>query len=535
MSDPHLSAADVSVVIPSGPGWERWEMLQMTLRGLARQSVSGFETVLAVDSGDEPPAGLGDVRVVVKPDRGPGPRRNAGARAATRPIVLLLGDDTIPGSDLVARHVAEHARHPEAEVAVLGHIDWHPDVRRGRLERWLDWSRTQFDYPAEAVDDAGFGRFYSSNISLKRSFFLDVGGFDEEFGFGYEDTDLGLRLHHKGLRIRYQPAARAEHLHRYTWDALRRRFSLVGEGEYLMTKKHPGFEPFFLERILNRRRAPWWLPWPWLVELVPEAQGDEGPGRKRRLRRELEARADAWYYARLTGDFVTGWVLAAEADERRQYRHQTHGESTGPGEIAPATSLGAPSDADLVDAERWAARGLAEMRSLVPKGARVLDVGDEVRPGSNGLRLLSDGYDVSFAGLSEGASSYLRWRLERRGLASSVHDGPVQSVPGTFDAAYACAEDGSAPDGPTLDALEARASLVIVRVTERAHGGTATVEGLFERAGSGLVRYRRLGGHHLVAYRPGSGRPRNPVAAAVRRFRGRALPAKRAWYPDPRW
>jgi GT2 family glycosyltransferase len=305
----------MAVVIPSGPGWQRFDVLARTLEGLDRQSVSGFETVVVVDDARTPPPGLarfGAVRALSAPHPGPGPRRNAGARSTERPLVLLLGDDTIPEPDLVARHVARHAAHPEPEVAVLGHIDWHPDAAGGRLQRWLDWSRTQFDFATIQGDEAGWGRFYSSNLSVKRDFLLGAGGFDEDFTFGYEDTELGLRLSERGLRLLYEPGARALHLHRYSWAALERRFELVGEGEFLMTRKHPEFPPYFLDRIRNRRRAPRWAPWPWLVDLVPPGDPRVPPaGWVPRLRRALEMRADSWYYARLTRPFLSGWSRAA--------------------------------------------------------------------------------------------------------------------------------------------------------------------------------------------------------------------------------
>ncbi|HUI03950.1 MAG TPA: glycosyltransferase [Acidimicrobiales bacterium] len=310
---PALSAADVAVVIPSGPGWQRAAVLTRTLEGLASQSVSGFEVIVVVDDAATPPpplAGRAGLRVVARSHSGPGPRRNAGARASDRTIVLMLGDDTIPARDCVERHVAAHNAHPDPVVAVLGRVDWHPETARGRIQRWLEWSGTQFDYDTIAGDDAGWGRFYASNLSIKRAFLLDVGGFDEDFSFGYEDTELGLRLHHKGMRLRYEPAARALHHHRYTLDALRRRFRLVGEGEYLMTRKHPEFSPYFLERIRARRRAPAWAPWPWLVDLVPR-RGPAHGGTVARLRRALEVRADSWYFARVEDAFRAGWADAA--------------------------------------------------------------------------------------------------------------------------------------------------------------------------------------------------------------------------------
>ena len=328
---PALSASDLTVVIPSGPGWQRAAILTRTLDGLESQTARGFDVVVVVDDASAPPAaieGRAGLRILARPHRGPGPRRNAGARDSDRALVLMLGDDTIPAADCIARHVAAHNTHPDPVVAVLGRVAWHPETARGAIQRWLEWSGTQFDYDTIVGDDAGWGRFYASNLSIKRAFLLDGGGFDEDFRFGYEDTELGLRLHHRGMRLRYEPTARVLHHHRYTLDALRRRFRLVGEGEYLMTRKHPEFAPYFLERIRNRRRAPTWAPWPWLVDLVPRpGPGQRGPGQRGTVagvRRALEAWADSWYYARVEDSFRAGW---AEAEAEAQAAARSHAVS----------------------------------------------------------------------------------------------------------------------------------------------------------------------------------------------------------------
>ena len=76
-----------------------------------------------------------------------------------------------------------------------------------RIMRWLEWSDSQFAFTGIAGEEAGYGRFYSSNLSLKRGFFLEAGGFDEDFLFDYEDLDCGRRLHDRGMRLLYEPAA----------------------------------------------------------------------------------------------------------------------------------------------------------------------------------------------------------------------------------------------------------------------------------------------------------------------------------------
>jgi GT2 family glycosyltransferase len=212
----------------------------------------------------------------------------------------------LPEPGLVARHLARHAAEPEASVAVLGDVRWHPEVAGGAVNRWLEWSGTQFDYRQLARearaggDDAGFGRFYSCNVSLKRELFEAVGGFDPEFELYYEDLDFGWRASRHGMRLRYEPAAVALHLHRHDLDSLRARFEGIGAGERLMAAKHSWFTPWYRERIARHAALPQASRlWPVLVDRVPESLGG--------LRAAVEARADTWYHQRLERPFLAGW------------------------------------------------------------------------------------------------------------------------------------------------------------------------------------------------------------------------------------
>jgi hypothetical protein len=235
-----FDASDVAVVIPTQ---NRWDVLERTITALRAQSAIGFQIVVVVDKGAELPEFMAGVDVVHRNRRGVGAARNDGVKATDRPLIVFLGDDTIPEPDFMERHLAMHRRYPEIEVGVLGAVHWHPEVGRGRYQQWLDWSGTQFEYHTIVGDEAGWGRLYTSNVSLKRELYLKVGGFDEEFQFGYEDIELGLRLHNAGFRLLSEPNARVAHVHRYEWPAIERRFRLVGGGEYLMVRKHPDFPP----------------------------------------------------------------------------------------------------------------------------------------------------------------------------------------------------------------------------------------------------------------------------------------------------
>src|SRR6266542_2248214 len=116
--------SDMAVVIPTR---ERWNILTRTLDALRSQSVRGFEILVVVDGTDQRPPELG-THTIVKEHGGPGAARNLGARSTERPLLMFLGDDMIPTRRLIELHLARHRANPEPQVAVLGHVDWHPDV-----------------------------------------------------------------------------------------------------------------------------------------------------------------------------------------------------------------------------------------------------------------------------------------------------------------------------------------------------------------------------------------------------------------------
>lgn len=307
------TAHDLTVVIPTR---NRWQLVRRTLTALDAQTVSGAEVVVVVDGQDQsPPAPEDlpgpDVRLVVQAHSGPGVARNRGVEATSRPLILFLGDDMIPLPDLIERHLDRHDRQPDEEVVVLGHVAWHPEVAGDPILRWLDRGRLQFDYPALeglAGQDVGWGRFYTANVSLKRSLFQRVGGFDPDFFFLYEDTDLGYRLGQAGMELIYEPAARVLHLHRYDLDRLRGRFETTALGERLMAEKHPWFEPYFLPMMQRAAaRDPVARVWNRLIDL-PDPLG-----------RYARRRSDLWHLQQVADAYLASWERASHVLELRRY------------------------------------------------------------------------------------------------------------------------------------------------------------------------------------------------------------------------
>lgn len=539
-----LTPEDLTVVIPTRG---RWEILEHTLTALGQQNVHGFEILVVVDGTDQIVPGLGGARVVITPHGGPGAARNAGAKASDRPLLLFLGDDMVPTPDLVERHLAVHANHPENEAVVLGHAQWHPTVASGRIESWLEWSGTQFDYPKSATDDAGFGRFYSCNVSLKRDFFLAAGGFDEGFTYYYEDLDCGYRLGQNGMRLHYEPAARTLHLHHYDWPAIERRFGGVAAGEYRMAVEHPWFTPYFLERVRVALDAAAPLPWwPWAVDHIPKSAD--------RVRRGAERRANSWYYRRLGEAFLAGWAGAKELADLRAYLGDRfdHELLVGHERAVDAERDAAPdeatfyrtSEAYLYDLTAFAMSGtkapyLAELRSVLRPGGSVLEYGCGI--GSDGLRLADGGYDVSFADFSNPSTDYLRWRIDRQGWRNPVYDIDRDTLPRGFDVVFSFDVIEHVDDPYAfLATLERHANVVIVNFLEESDDDTdlhrpLPIAALLDYAARrGLLRYRRYHGRsHLVAYRsPGAPAVPRLRSAAERTF-GAHLPGRTGWYPVP--
>jgi len=522
---PEFRPKDVCVVIPTR---QRWGMLERTLQAFRRQTVQGFEIIVLADATEEPAGGLEGARLILKPDTGVSERRNLGARSTDRTLLLLLGDDTIPAGDLVERHLVRHNRDPEPAVAILGKIDWHPEVAGNRVLSWLDRSGLQFDYPNITTEEAGWGRFYASNLSIKRDFFLDVGGFDEDFTFTYEDLDVGLRLHEHGMRLLYEPTARVFHHHVYDVEGLRRRFAATAEGEWLMIKKHPDFPAFFAPRIEAAADSP---PassvWPLIVDRIPEGNA---------LRRRAESRAHTWYLQQVADAFLATWEGQREREDLIEYLGDEYDENLLRGhELAIEKEFDSAPDEEtfyrtsrmyLYDLTVFAMSGTKlpyrrMLKKLVPPGATLLDWGCGI--GSDGLRLIGDGYRVSFADFDNPSTTYLRWRLQKRGFDAEVYDIATDKIPGGFDAAYSfdVIEHVDDPVG-FLDRLDSLASMVMVNLLEPDPNDIhlhkpLPIKKLIDRAEKkGLVFYRKFHKRsHLIAYRTGS-------ASAAGRAIGRA-------------
>ncbi len=194
--------------------------LRACLAALSRQRARGTFEVVVVDNGshDETPSVLAaaesaSVRHVYEAQPNRARARNAGIEAARGELIIFCDDDTVAPEGFVAAHVAAHAAAPNSVVS-------------GPIINVRD--ETHLIEPSHRHYSRAF--FCTCNVSVNRAALLAVGGFDEQYNlYGWEDTDLGIRLRAKGLRRLFAWPAFLYHVKPLQSHALERRRALATE------------------------------------------------------------------------------------------------------------------------------------------------------------------------------------------------------------------------------------------------------------------------------------------------------------------
>lgn len=245
----------ISVVLPCH---NRAATLRRTLDAYARQAPGAVFEIVAVDDGssDETPRVLSEFAsprfalevVRIEPGAGPANARNLGMARARADLLLIAGDDIVPGEGFVAAHVGAHREHAGTQAAVLGRTTWPDDLPCNSVMRHIDGvGAQQFSYfrmrHGETYD---FRHFYTSNISLKRGLVEGVTPwFDTSFPYAaYEDAEFAYRLwKERGLRIVYDERPQAAHHHYYSTRSFALRQYRCGLMSIHFLRKHPELAP----------------------------------------------------------------------------------------------------------------------------------------------------------------------------------------------------------------------------------------------------------------------------------------------------
>ncbi|MCD6169778.1 MAG: glycosyltransferase [Candidatus Latescibacteria bacterium] len=235
----------VSVIIPSR---NNKSILLKTLNSLSRQTIPPEQyEVIVVDDGStdgteesisqvNPPF---ELRYYYQEFKGQSAASNLGIKKARGHFTLLTCSDIIAKENLLEEHLRTHNRFKE-DIVVLGYIPYSPEIKVTPFMEFLITDGPLFAYQLiEDKDDVPPLFLYAPNVSVKTKRLIEVGMFDEEFKYGAQDSDLGIRLRLRGLRMVYNEKAIGYHYHPTNVNAFCYRQKMAGKAAFLLASKHP--------------------------------------------------------------------------------------------------------------------------------------------------------------------------------------------------------------------------------------------------------------------------------------------------------
>jgi GT2 family glycosyltransferase len=232
----------LSIVMPS---FNRADALPATLLSLARQSLRAdcFEVIVvddgSTDSSVELVRGLQaqvpfPTKLIQRMRGGPGAARNQGARVAEYDVLLFWDSDMVADSRVVEIHAALHTQH-DAILVAGARRPW-PRAYTTTFARTMNPDRDQFDGKI-----LSFQEVFSCNLSIRRSEFWSLGGFDESLR-AFEDADLAYRAQQAGLTLVFARDAIGYHNHPMTLEQACQHQRRYQRHAALFLHKHPELE-----------------------------------------------------------------------------------------------------------------------------------------------------------------------------------------------------------------------------------------------------------------------------------------------------
>jgi len=175
-----------------------------------------------------------DYEVIVRNDGELAAARNAGAEVAASDRLIYLDDDAVPQADYLPAMldaleanplVAGRVHHPGtgAISALVGGYD------KGDTRHYVDCEPGSFRRATTGVTGC--------NMAFHREVFEAVGGFDERFPWGHEETDFARRATEAGYRVLYDPDAAVTHWYADSVRGYWRKMAHFGPADLVYDRK----------------------------------------------------------------------------------------------------------------------------------------------------------------------------------------------------------------------------------------------------------------------------------------------------------
>ncbi|MFC1736048.1 glycosyltransferase family 2 protein [Candidatus Hydrogenedentota bacterium] len=229
----------ISIVIPLH---NQGRLVPSLFNGLAAQTFNDFDVVFIDDGSTDDTTEMVEhikgetpfkFRLIRQEHQGTNVARNRGFCETDSALILYMDGDVEPKPRLVEAHIEAHRTHPDENIAVLGSIlqpdDATPMMKFTSTGMWDSLSTEQ---------TLSWRYFFTTNISVKKEFLLNNGGFNEELR-RFQDLEFGYRLGKAGLEIVYCSEAAGIHKHYAGFSELLEKTRQYGDALSQLLALHP--------------------------------------------------------------------------------------------------------------------------------------------------------------------------------------------------------------------------------------------------------------------------------------------------------
>lgn len=262
---------------------DRSDFLQRAIISLEGQLAAPSFEIIVVDNGSSDStrevceraieAARVPLRYLYEAEPNRGKARNRGVEVAQGYLLLFCDDDVVVPPHWIASHDAAHVKQ---SMVVNGPIL--------NVASYDERPRPSF---------ANYSRAFlcTCNVSLPRFEFENAGGFDEDFNlYGWEDTELGIRLRARGLRRTFSWEAYLWHVKPASWNGLEVEARKALEKARMaarFVRKQPSSRARMATgaHMVNRLRGRYLLPESLLELLAGAAVSERVPHALRRVAR----------------------------------------------------------------------------------------------------------------------------------------------------------------------------------------------------------------------------------------------------------
>lgn len=239
----------ISVIIPH---YENLPGLDICLKAVCNQSAARHRTVEIIVADNNSPSGLAAVeavvqdraRVILAPDKGAGPARNAGIAAARGAILAFTDSDCIPDEHWL-----------EAGLACLNEVDLVGGCMKVLVQSETTMTGAEAFEKVFAFNNLDYvkrkGFTVTANLFCRSSTARAIGPFGTGVSEDKEWCQRGAKL---GMTIGYAPNAIVGHPARRTWDELLGKWRRIDQ------------ETYQLWRANNKSLASW-IAYTWLLPI----------------------------------------------------------------------------------------------------------------------------------------------------------------------------------------------------------------------------------------------------------------------------